>query len=398
MVDTGMLSTRIIKDAHESYKRFVELEGTHYSDKIGKRINENYSKRGITAIFGYVVEGPNDKLIHILIMRVNFRILSEGSGVMVGSADQVPLIEKNFDAVMAEIGLPSFDNWSVLRLDYCYNIYTPDVDIYLKLLLKGQIPRFMKERYLITRKRQGQEPGSLYLIPGIDRRETRQKENVGSRNINFYDKQLQLSRTNARPELVASAENVLRLEVQTFKRRLKAIKDKYKLPSMSPRHFLNDEIAAYEVRRALKDITRSEADYMKKSTAVKLIQARPRLSQESKSLALELINEVMRHRQWSLAKAKQSMGKNKFDRALDILGLCGVNPICISDKECSPSARNPINGLKDNRLQSLFSLLDQAVEEEKSGTTDQDQGADQESVPEIELQRELSEIFTTEEI
>ncbi len=117
--------------------------------------------------------------------------------------------------------------WSVVRIDYAINLYTPHVGTYVELAKRAKLPRNFS--YKIDK------PGSFYI----------QSKSV---TLNFYDK---LDEMQKKPNwgsyyetLCRDAANVYRIEVQCEESKRFDIMRAYNLPDISLSGFLDERIAS----------------------------------------------------------------------------------------------------------------------------------------------------------
>ncbi len=348
MIDTGMLSLVCYKE-NGYFESFVSEKHTEeiIKSKKVRYINDYFINRGI-----HILGSQVDKGIYVITARLNFHKLvnNDGNRVQVGTEKDIDIIENNFNSVMDILGLPHFNKWSVLRIDYCINIYTENVTTYLNLLKKGIRRKFLRDPYMKEKERVGQRKDSLYLIP-------RSKKN-GSRNINIYDKLGEIENRHGAAGLPEDSRRILRLEVQCFKSRLRRIKDREGLRDMSPRNFLSYDIALGEIRLALKELTHSESDYYKKSIAVKTIKSKKGIWKGTKKRLTEAINYIIKY-QWGMERYRVEVGTEEFNKLLGAFKRLDINPVTIPDAYFSPSSRNPLYDVKDKcKIESIFKLLE----------------------------------------
>ena len=309
MIHTGMLTLREISTSFWNYKLFESMPDTHWDSQKGYLTNEAYRDQGIR-LYGRVIQpDPNGGTVHVLMVRVNFhRLLTWQGSVTVAREEDYEAVRDAFNILMESIGLPDLSRWTASRIDYCVNITTPNVATYIKLLKRGTIPWYWRDRYIDETGQHGQSEGSLYLVPRIDRSEERNRKKTGSRIVNVYDKADQLRKEGADTSEIAEAGNVLRIEVQCFKPRLRGIKNRERLPDMSLESFWNADICQSELKRALSAITRTTCDYVAKSKAKRTIQDSS-YHTETKERLRELIDNIANTRQaWGLSRWQADHG------------------------------------------------------------------------------------------
>ena len=99
--------------------------------------------------------------------------------------------------------LPPLDGWKAHRIDFTYNIHTPYVKDYIRLMHKADLRGFSIKKD--QHGHRSMKPGSLYI-------------NNSAVTLNFYDKQDEMIKaeggTRHTPEEISQAKDILRIEVQ----------------------------------------------------------------------------------------------------------------------------------------------------------------------------------------
>ena len=142
--------------------------------------------------------------------------------------DNVRQLERCFTGMLDRIGFTNFravTTWYVQRIDYAIEVTTPHVAHYVELAKAGNRP--------------------FRFFDGYDRSGSAYPQSK-SATVNFYDKQDQIANTMANaPDfktLHAAAQGILRLEVQCFGSKLKAISKGCHNP-LRLTHFLDEQRA-----------------------------------------------------------------------------------------------------------------------------------------------------------
>ena len=137
-------------------------------------------------------------------------------------------VEKRFNEIIdnqVHSELETFFYWILNRIDYAVNIPTPYVKEYIKLFQRTEIPHSFKIPYDKESKVRKHKEGSLYLFNKSVR-------------INFYDKENERLNND---EVVESAKNILRLEVQCLKNKTNSLKKKYNFDAKILGNYLSEE-------------------------------------------------------------------------------------------------------------------------------------------------------------
>lgn len=195
------------------------------------------------------------------------------------------LLQGRFRHVMSSYltheNLVNLSQWQCRRIDYTFNFHfnsTADKDLFLQLTKKTS-------RHVRTRNKR---------ISSLRINEQSTAEGNHSVKVLFYDKQKQIRETydnipdSQKEELMQSAENIIRFEVQCLKGRVTTLKRKYQFADKSIIHYLNEDIARevlissylnsvgksnfYSFYWAKKTILASEFTNSKKQRLVQLLQ------------------------------------------------------------------------------------------------------------------------------
>lgn len=365
MIHTGMLTLRDIGLTYQCYQAFGRLPGTQWSQKEQCNINYDYRPKGLI-LLGKKFSPAEGQVVHILMARINFnRLVTQEGGITVATEPDYPDVEIAFNLLMEEIGLPSMQYWTVSRLDYCVNIQTPNAATYVKLLKRGIVPWWWRDRYIHANNDYGQQTGSVYLVPDIDRREGQNKHKTGARILNIYDKADQLRSEGASPDQVAEAEGILRVEVQCLKPRLKTIKKRMRLHDMSLSNLWSADICSRELQTALYAIAGTTCDYSAKGETVKALRACSGMHTATRERLRAMLDYVATHTAWGLNQWREEHGARQTREDINRLSDLGINPVTINDKRFQDAAKSKVfDILPDRRIASVFTLLEQAMKEE----------------------------------
>ncbi|TCL37414.1 hypothetical protein EV210_106283 [Anaerospora hongkongensis] len=149
--------------------------------------------------------------------------------------DNVEALQERFGEGLRIITATTFDpllQWSVHRIDYAMDLYTPHAALFVELAKQAKHPRDFIDRV--------NRPGSFYL-------------ECGSVTLNFYDKLDQMSKKRRQlgrlyNALCREATNVYRLEIQCSKSKRFEIMNDYGLSDISVCGFLDERIAQEKIQ------------------------------------------------------------------------------------------------------------------------------------------------------
>ena len=156
--------------------------------------------------------------------------------------------------------LPPLDGWKAHRIDFTYNIHTPYVKDYIRLMHKADLRGFSIKKD--QHGHRSMKPGSLYI-------------NNSAVTLNFYDKQDEMIKaeggTRHTPEEISQAKDILRIEVQASRDKLSGIKRKQEFTSKQISEFMQQPEAAEDLVISYASRVLGAATYRKKPAAVTLI-------------------------------------------------------------------------------------------------------------------------------
>lgn len=363
MIHTGMIFCNINKDQFEKFRSHPDTK-PHRQDKFRTWVNIAFKDYGITYIQARYIQKPQFTAVHVT-CRLNFkRLIEQENRVLTYKESDHDAVMQVFNQIMLQVGLPSWVNWKVNRIDYCIDVKTDHVEDYIHLMQKGDIPHHQKLPYNPVNKRREHKKGSVYLIA---RARDKRSHRTGSMTVNFYDKYLQKLNEQAVTMTVTDAEveqarNILRLEIQCFLPKINSLKNSYSLADTRLEQYLSDYICCNVIEDMLFKIARKGA-YLRMSEALQIIdvsscQARTKIKLKA------LIKAVARQYQ-SVAKVRDMFisdgtvrDREAFSDLLRKLDKLDVNPVTIPDKKAITGLR-----LKEG-LPNLYDLFFDAVQEE----------------------------------
>lgn len=363
MIHTGMIFCNINKDQFEKFRSHPDTK-PHRQDKFRTWVNIAFKDYGITYIQARYIQKPQFTAVHVT-CRLNFkRLIEQENRVLTYKESDHDAVMQVFNQIMLQVGLPSWVNWKVNRIDYCIDVKTDHVEDYIHLMQKGDIPHHQKLPYNPVNKRREHKKGSVYLIA---RARDKRSNKTGSVTVNFYDKYLQKLNEQVVTMTVTDAEveqarNILRLEIQCFLPKISSLKNKYKLSDTRLEQYLSDDICCTVIEDMLLKITRKGA-YLRKSEALKAIDASS--CQARTKIKLKALIKAVARQYQSVAKVRDMFisdgtvrDREAFSDLLRKLDKLDVNPVTIPDKKAITGLR-----LKEG-LPNLYDLFFDAVQEE----------------------------------
>lgn len=365
MVHTGELTYFPDKELINAFKHLPDTV-YYQQDKIW--YNGSLKEKGLIFKLRIIDNGVFSTIR--MICRINFKKVvnpNYNAKVEVLTENEVGAVEQKFNSLVQSLcpWLPKFQRWKVNRIDYCFNVLTPNVEDYLNLFKKGD-RKYLRDWY----DRNGnytQKKGSLYLVSTAENKKNR------TATVNFYNKLDQILTNAEVPDtdqdwfefdtVTELAENVLRLEVQCHKAKTEYIKKKYGLPDKGVLNFLNLDIASDIITTYLDRIA-GRADYHRKRVAFQLIDDNSSIHDSTKDKMKLIIEEVGKQHS-AIYKIREkfagdgTMSKKEFNRVVKKMYALNINPVTISDTK-------RLNRLHLNEgLPSVHHLLVQAIENKK---------------------------------
>lgn len=236
--------------------------------------------------------------------------------------------------------LPPLDGWKAHRIDFTYNIHTPYVKDYIRLMHKADLRGFTIKRD--QHGHRSMKSGSLYI-------------NNSAVTLNFYDKADEMTKaeggTRHTPEEISQAKDILRIEVQASRDKLSGIKRKQEFTSKQITEFMKDPEAAEDLVISYASRVLGSATYRKKPAATTLINKSKKHQKTKEQLiaALEAVNKPYKR----VDEVRQEHPDLEIDKCKKILREMDINLVTL-DKNS-----------KVKELPSIPALLLEAIEEEK---------------------------------
>lgn len=296
-------------------------------------------------------------------------------------------------------------SYKTRRIDFCCQFKVEDPQLYIHLLNRGRFPshgNYCNKGY----------KDSCYIVGG--KVEDNKIIRRGSITINIYDKQAEMkaSKNNGKGYTagdLSEAENVLRVEVQVFRRKIIALDDKLKkefgdkfeYPDRYLKNYLNISLAKDMLLSYVNEIA-GTSDYFKytelqETVGNKLYEDRKK--DKTKKYTLEILdilngNGKKTRALWkyeaSIRKDKKSSDSEKEKKRDELKKF----QKWMKDKEINPIAiPNKLNGkvIKTTHLRSVYSLIeDYFANVNKDSTVPTDDRLDEEHL--------LEEAITADEV
>ena len=236
--------------------------------------------------------------------------------------------------------LPPLDGWKAHRIDFTYNIHTPYVKDYIRLMHKADLRGFTIKRD--QHGHRSMKSGSLYI-------------NNSAVTLNFYDKADEMTKaeggTRHTPEEISQAKDILRIEVQASRDKLSGIKRKQEFTSKQITEFMKDPEAAEDLVLMYAEKVLGNATYRKKPAAITLINKSKKHQKTKEQLiaAIEAVSKPYKR----VDEVRQEQPELEIDKCKKILRDMDINIISL-DKNT-----------KVKELPSIPSLLLDAIEKER---------------------------------
>ena len=236
--------------------------------------------------------------------------------------------------------LPPLDGWKAHRVDFTYNIHTPNVKEYIRLMHKADLRGFTIKKD--QHGHRAMKAGSLYI-------------NNSAVTLNFYDKADEMQKaeggTRHTPEEIQEAKDILRIEVQAGRDKLSGIKRKQEFTSKQITEFMQQPEAAEDLVIGYVYKVLGGSTYRKKPAAITLIN-KSKKHQKTKEQLIAVINEVSQPYR-RVDEVRAAHPELEIDKAKKILRSMDVNLVTL-DKNT-----------KVKELPSIPSLLLDAIEKER---------------------------------
>jgi hypothetical protein len=268
---------------------------------------------------------------------INPKILSgEKDYITAANEDHFRKVEIAHDELTKQISprLPTFDMYSLKRMDYCVNFDLPELgyncspELFLELIKRSDIPPhyFIPTKYDKKQHRHISSYDDCYYLKS------------GSVIINCYLKEAEWRKKYPDRPGIEQAKYVIRFEVQFFPRQTYRIKKNLKesLHSYQYREcdiaemLLSDCVCEDTILRYFKRVIKY-GDYYTLTEARKKIQSHD-FCQSKKTRLISVLEFINQKR--GIAKARDSYGDDKcakaeFNRALRELSEIEINPVTI---------------------------------------------------------------------
>ena len=210
------------------------------------------------------------------------------------------------------------DKWSVRRVDYALNYFTPYMDAYISVLHNGWIPTGFHND-----EENKNYATSLYLISK-------------SVNLNFYDKYAQLSTKKYLTENdIEVARNLLRFEVQCEKKELERLSRRFGLGKMTIVDFWNSNIARYVLHSRIASVI-GELGFQRLSDAKDSLTGSGRMTAVYRKL-LTMIAHAPNAKVAKETFCNAGYNSNRYEQYLYAIRKQGVNPITIPNDADLPA-------------------------------------------------------------
>lgn len=236
--------------------------------------------------------------------------------------------------------LPPLDGWKAHRVDFTYNIHTPNVKEYIRLMHKADLRGFTIKKD--QHGHRAMKAGSLYI-------------NNSAVTLNFYDKADEMQKaeggTRHTPEEIQEAKDILRIEVQAGRDKLSGIKRKQEFTSKQITEFMQQPEAAEDLVIGYVYKVLGGSTYRKKPAAITLIN-KSKKHQKTKEQLIAVINEVSQPYR-RVDEVRAAHPELEIDKCKKILRSMDVNIVTL-DKNT-----------KVKELPSIPDLLREAIEEER---------------------------------
>lgn len=336
--------------SHQQTKLYKERGSVHQTAKngllqeigivlYGHKYNVTYERitaAGATEQISYVN--------YVIDARVNpSKVIYRESAIDIYKPSDYEIFQQCFNNEIKSFNLqflPPLDGWKAHRVDFTYNIHTPNVKEYIRLMHKADLRGFTIKKD--QHGHRAMKAGSLYI-------------NNSAVTLNFYDKADEMQKaeggTRHTPEEIQQAKDILRIEVQASRDKLSGIKRKQEFTSKQITEFMQDSGAAEELVLMYAEKVLGSATYRKKPAAVTLIN-HSKKHQKTKEQLIAVINEVSQPYR-RVDEVRAAHPELEIDKAKKILRSMDVNLVTL-DKNT-----------KVKELPSIPSLLLDAIEKER---------------------------------
>lgn len=336
--------------SHPQTKLYKERSQAHQTAKNGL-----LSEIGIT-LYGHKYNISYDRITstgaieqityiqYVIDARVNpSKVIYREKSIDIYKPSDYSLFQDRFNQEIKSFNLPflpPLDGWKAHRVDFTYNISTPHVKEYIRLMHKADLRGFSikKDQY----GHRAMKAGSLYI-------------NNSAVTLNFYDKQDEMTKaeggTRHTPEEIQEAKDILRIEVQAGRDKLSGIKRKQEFTSKQISEFMQDPGAAEDLVISYVYKVLGGSMYRKKPAAITLINKSKKHQKTKEQLiaALEAVSKPYKR----IDEVRQEHPELNIDKCKKLLREMDINIVTL-DKNT-----------KVKELPSVLILLLDAIEEER---------------------------------
>lgn len=337
MLHTLLITNRIIENSTYQiiYNKLEEIskkKGEHLYPKCKTKTKKEYitnalKDEGFTEI--RLLKKSVDKKYNYPYMQISILLnptkLLGRDIVELTEEKDIPLISEKFNKRIDDIHvlLPRFLGWTVNRIDYAKNIKVENVDKYIELFQRADKPKNFVEMYDKENHRQVQKEGSYYIFSYVNNKKKKKEEpNV---IINFYDK-FDERLKNAK-NIVPSAKNILRLEIQCSKTKTDYIKEKYGWETKYLVNYLKEELSNEIISYYYKN-TIGAGDYYSLTKAKELINNSSHQTR-TKEILVDILERINSAKSIWKVREKNIYPKEDFNRYLRLIRALEVNPVTI---------------------------------------------------------------------
>ena len=336
--------------SHQQTKLYKERGSVHQTAKngllqeigivlYGHKYNVTYERitaAGATEQISYVN--------YVIDARVNpSKVIYRESAIDIYKPSDYEIFQQCFNNEIKSFNLqflPPLDGWKAHRVDFTYNIHTPNVKEYIRLMHKADLRGFTIKKD--QHGHRAMKAGSLYI-------------NNSAVTLNFYDKADEMQKaeggTRHTPEEIQEAKDILRIEVQAGRDKLSGIKRKQEFTSKQITEFMQQPEAAEDLVIGYVYKVLGGSTYRKKPAAITLIN-KSKKHQKTKEQLIAVINEVSQPYR-RVDEVRAAHPDLEIDKCKKILRSMDVNLVTL-DKNT-----------KVKELPSIPSLLLDAIEKER---------------------------------
>lgn len=336
--------------SHPSTKLYKERGSVHQTAKngllseigivlYGHKYNVTYDRITSTGAIEHITY-----VNYVIDARVNpSKVIYRESAVDIYKPSDYEIFQDRFNQEIRSFNLPflpDLSGWKAHRVDFTYNIHTPNVKEYIRLMHKADLRGFTIKKD--QHGHRAMKAGSLYI-------------NNSAVTLNFYDKQDEMIKaeggTRHTPEEISQAKDILRIEVQASRDKLSGIKRKQEFTSKQITEFMQDPGAAEDLVLMYAEKVLGNATYRKKPAAITLINKSKKHQQTKEQLiaAIEAVSKPYKR----VDEVRAACPELNIDKAKKILRSMDVNLVTL-DKNT-----------KVKELPSIPSLLLDAIEKER---------------------------------